>query len=461
MSALISNSTVQLNSGAYGAVIDLDGPYTVIMKDHMFITDSSVFSNFASQGGGVLYWTMTNHPNLTPDSPFDFLLRTTMWNNSAVYHGDVIATGPTRLFITADKGVITDTVKNFSLEIHSAQQIQVPIRALAVDGINSAMSGTSMDLLVQARVVGSDAPGSQPVVYGQILASGDHANVVFEALTVEGAPGSEVYVEFSALAPNHLKPSVVTFHIANCVAGEVRVQDQCVPCEKGFYSWDPLAAVCLQCPAHAVCPGGSIVIPEEGYWRPSHNSTEMVRCSNPAACLGSTPFGTDPFVEGCLEGYTGNLCGACSEGYAHSDRLTCSKCPSDADNALILSGVLVAALLLMIVVVQIQRHIGKKGMDTMTMVVKILASYYQFVSVANSLDVFWPPAVLDLFQMQSSITSAGGQLMFLECLLQSPTRSISTVFYTKTLMYVCVCVCLCGCVTVWLCLWLYPRVLCV
>ena len=103
---------------------------------------------------------------------------------------------------------------------------------------------------------------------------------------------------------------------------------------------------------------------------------------------------------------------------------------------LILMGVLLAAVLVMVAVVQIQRHIGKKGMDTMTMVVKILTSYYQFVSVANTLDVFWPPAVLDLFQLQSSITSAGGQLMFLECLLQVPGRSASAVFYYKSLMYV-------------------------
>ena len=182
-------------------------------------------------------------------------------------------------------------------------QIQVPIRVIAVDGMNSAMSGAEMSVLVQAKVVGTSVPGTDAVVYGQILSSGEHADALFTALTLEGPPGADVYVAFTSLNPNHLKPAIATFHISNCVVGEVLIQQQCVPCEEGWYSWNPHATTCDQCPANAVCPGGNIVIAQSSYWRPNKNYTQMIKCHNPQACLGAQPYSRDPpDVEGCLHG---------------------------------------------------------------------------------------------------------------------------------------------------------------
>lgn len=41
---------------------------------------------------------------------------------------------------------------------------------------------------------------------------------------------------------------------------------------------------CEMCPAHALCPGGSAVLPLEGFWHSSPNSSLMHPCPVPRAC---------------------------------------------------------------------------------------------------------------------------------------------------------------------------------
>ena len=47
-----------------------------------------------------------------------------------------------------------------------------------------------------------------------------------------------------------------------------------------------------------------------GYWRRSTNSSTIVECLNPDACLGGYEKEKEHPVN-CEEGYTGNLCTKC------------------------------------------------------------------------------------------------------------------------------------------------------
>lgn len=125
VTVVVSNSRVTNNTAAYGGVVNINGPYTKDLMAHVNFTASRVGWNHATQGGGVLHWTMTDHPSLTTNSPFNFLSNCKLYNNTAVYNGPVVATGPTRLFITTNLGHITDTVKPFSLTVASAQQVRL------------------------------------------------------------------------------------------------------------------------------------------------------------------------------------------------------------------------------------------------------------------------------------------------------------------------------------------------
>lgn len=68
----------------------------------------------------------------------------------------------------------------------------------------------------------------------------------------------------------------------------------------------------------------------------------------------------------------------CDESYAHSDPVTCSKCEGLTFNWLALAGLAVAATLVTIIMVQVQRHHGGKKMNSLTLVMAstVLLAYH-------------------------------------------------------------------------------------
>lgn len=149
--------------------------------------------------------------------------------------------------------------------------------------------------------------------------------------------------------------------LAQCPPGHVLVrdergiQDSCVLCPNGYYSFIPASiegplvtssavvaasgSLCEPCPAAATCPGGNEVIPQRGHWlknsweaanatfshgRRSISTPEIARLYRcpPQAC-----------EEGgvCSEGREGVVCGICREGYAFGNG-ECIRCNDDLLN---------------------------------------------------------------------------------------------------------------------------------
>ena len=97
---------------------------------------------------------------------------------------------------------------------------------------------------------------------------------------------------------------------------------------------DQAQQLCLKCPIGALCPGGSNVIPQVGYWVDSASNTSVSRRTmgvsatteevlifrcQPGACLGN---GT------CGLGRSGPVCAICMDGWAKASN-DCSKCSTD------------------------------------------------------------------------------------------------------------------------------------
>lgn len=73
-----------------------------------------------------------------------------------------------------------------------------------------------------------------------------------------------------------------------CLHGEERLVDNtCLPCTTSFFSVSP-EQPCEPCPAGAYCPGGTIVVPIDGYWQSSPLSDRIHRCMNRDACTTGT-----------------------------------------------------------------------------------------------------------------------------------------------------------------------------
>ena len=109
------------------------------------------------------------------------------------------------------------------------------------------------------------------------------------------------------------------FFSEKCKIGDIYMQsDQtCKPCPEGTYSLtdpmsiDPNLQSCKACPQYANCPGGSKIIPIQGYWRSSENSTLIIECYAKVSCLGGFQENTNRKDSVCEKNSFGTLCHYC------------------------------------------------------------------------------------------------------------------------------------------------------
>uniref|UniRef100_A0A383WG46 Uncharacterized protein n=1 Tax=Tetradesmus obliquus TaxID=3088 RepID=A0A383WG46_TETOB len=136
-------------------------------------------------------------------------------------------------------------------------------------------------------------------------------------------------------------PAIMSLQVRSCIPGEVTAApDTCQECLEGSFSLNPSNATCDAAPDGAFAPGGTAIIPMEGYWSSDPRSNQVHRCPNPAACQGNRSIllescsssngpctGAGQFSAlQCGSGYSGNLCAVCKPGYAATKPFTCRHC---------------------------------------------------------------------------------------------------------------------------------------
>ena len=170
-----------------------------------------------------------------------------------------------------------------------------------------------------------------------------------------------------------------TLVFRQCVDGEILVDNQCLVCPSGSYSFhfdsDPLhpTTQCSDCPLFTDGCYGTTILASPGYWRIHKYSVVMIKCPyGRAACHGggigvplvsqasvaakeifsllsiisrndSAPSPTSAesvdttgdSPEGCARGYEGPLCAVCSENYYFaSTTSTCIACEGNGQGQL-------------------------------------------------------------------------------------------------------------------------------
>ncbi|XRB24266.1 ABC transmembrane type-1 domain-containing protein [Pseudoscourfieldia marina] len=128
------------------------------------------------------------------------------------------------------------------------------------------------------------------------------------------------------------------------------VDNECVPCPPGQYNRDGLE--CIACPEHAICPGGSLLLPAAGWWRENATSLEFWRCAR-GECLADNATNPSPTGVVCRERHTGVLCGECVEGGARQGGPGCELCAAtdSGGGALVMIGLLIGVLCLALALV--------------------------------------------------------------------------------------------------------------
>ena len=110
----------------------------------------------------------------------------------------------------------------------------------------------------------------------------------------------------------------IIVRIKPCDRGHYLVNNACLTCPEGTYSFDEKptnATMCSSCPENGKCLKGDVIIPSEGFWNDNPQDTVIFKCENSVACQ-----------QGCTEGYFGYVCHECDKGYGKTLLGTCVKC---------------------------------------------------------------------------------------------------------------------------------------
>jgi hypothetical protein len=173
---------------------------------------------------------------------------------------------------------------------------------------------------------------------------------------------SGLTVDYSLVVQN-------TLSFRQCVDGEILVNNQCLLCPSGGYSfrYDPLQPVtqCIPCPENSDDCYGSTIIVSPGYWRINQYAVILEECNyGSLACIGGDGMGvalpsrrlqgsasTFPeYVGICAIGYEGPLCGVCSANYYFSSTSnSCNTCKGQGQSQLA-TMILVPLVLLLLIV---------------------------------------------------------------------------------------------------------------
>ena len=185
------------------------------------------------------------------------------------------------------------------------------------------------------------------------------------------------YCEWETVEPSPCPPGTVAPRpgLSACAAcahplSSGFASTSCSICVSGFYlrpssnATDALAVAsaeaCQPCPPHADCSAPNTTLATlgvpPGYWRASTATTEMYRCYNSGACLGSqtsaaharAPRRSEPTDPYCAEGHSGPRCELCidADEYFSTSKRRCIGCPTRWRRISILGGVALGLVLL-------------------------------------------------------------------------------------------------------------------
>lgn len=199
-----------------------------------------------------------------------------------------------------------------------------------------------------------------------------------------------------------------------CQVGEHGASGICQCCGAYTYDIEGGDSPCKRCPDRAFCPGGSLILPEEGHWHSHPKSAQVHPCPIFTSCAEN---GT------CKEGHTGPLCGACvlEEGYGMTMPLQCRKCLPPARQLGTYLAIVFVTVLFVAVTVRFTWQDNKENDNSLrpSDLVKVLVSYLQYMVIISTISVPWPAFLVTLYASATVVFgAASGQALSLDCLLQ-------------------------------------------
>jgi hypothetical protein len=105
----------------------------------------------------------------------------------------------------------------------------------------------------------------------------------------------------------------------------------------------------------------------------------------------------------CDEGYTGNVCGVCTSGYAKKGNFECGLCPEKIKNLIKIAFVLIAAILIVFFLVRSTLISASKTNPVHVVYLKILANHFQIIAAISNINFSWPNAINEIVFAQNDV----------------------------------------------------------
>ncbi|EAS04488.2 transmembrane protein, putative (macronuclear) [Tetrahymena thermophila SB210] len=452
----------------YGGAIFFIGDISDQSSQLMFY-GSSFLNNIARIGGAYYMQGVPIYED--PSSPL------VMSNNQAQIYGKNNADYPRSLqliyngYILKYKNSQQTPVINISNYGSGQNPGSMVIQLLGSDGkifyaentyCTVALNYVSSTKPSTAQLVGTTRPIFSDVVKGFnitginfILKPPDTLNLL---ITCDAIKNPSTSSSSNSYDTSYTFPLTITMR--DCVVGEIYQPSsgQCYACPEGKYSLVYGAESCLTCPKVGVdkCEGYNNMIISAGYWRKNTSSDIIVQCSNlQSNCVGGSSNQT------CYEGHIGALCEECDidgtvwgKSWSHSSEYTCGLCSEISGNVLKIVAISLWTLFSIylsvssskeLVQYNITRNIfillgaisaGKstEKSNQTSVLIKILTSYFQIISVLFTFNLNTPAAFSNITNTVGNPSKQMG--MSMDCFLITFSGNVPITYFSLIWMLV-------------------------
>eukprot|EP00210_Caulerpa_lentillifera_P004180 g3986.t1 len=299
--------------------------------------------NVSNKTDPFAYYSQKELEKLTKLESLDVFCDNWARNNASIY-GPVVGSYARRVSTSIsfmDNKTVEIPGNHYMLKNHQSGTPLPIINLEAADEYNQGPALVQGNEVLRAEMTSPDR-----LFDGIFIVAMENSRGSFQGITGFKEPGTyNIQIEFSE---GGMPTLIIAVEIRHCVIGESRAANGtlCEPCSGATYNFYPRSKdkTCIPCPENAKCDSVAIQ-PKEGFWHQTPCSIHIQECLSETACkyqnredsliqLGSKIQDCefdDDFVGKyskavCRKGYTGPLCGSCTESYGKSRSFSCERC---------------------------------------------------------------------------------------------------------------------------------------
>jgi predicted outer membrane repeat protein len=434
-SAIVTMSGARFAGNVATGIDSCGGGFALLGNATIDVTgDVTVEGNIASAGGGIC---VNGEDNATMS-----LAGITLTGNQAVGSGGgLMLKGPASVIINGGS-----VIQNSTSRLAGAGL------AVVGGGARLGLIGVTIRWNYVAGALGGGLhvdSGAEALLESVVFT--DNAAASPASADIYGGPESKLTFDSTKKGFNNsvdMFSDSVLWLRQNCSRGQHFKAGYCQPCQPRTYILDYIefnsrAHECRSCPPRASCPGGDKLVPINDTWHSTIDSTQMHICPRKGVCFTAK----DGDKGECMDGYYGNVCGACEPGFGSHGPFKCKMCMSSVGQsiALYLCAALAVLLFLSFQVQTIlndnkERSVAMSGAGPASHYgendavstgarpsdfLRILVRHVQYLCILSTLNLQWPRTLSAVFVGVNWLMSFGSptsEALSVDCLFTQPSE---------------------------------------